>query len=54
MDRRQFTTRSLAAAAGALLHNRSSNAAKQLSVIPIPGTIPDSVIEQARFPDGFL
>lgn len=52
MDRRQFASLSLAAAAGALLHR--SYAAEPLSAIQVPGAMPDSVIQKARFPEGFL
>src|ERR1039457_2185828 len=40
MDRRQFATRSLAAAAGAVLHRGSSYAAAPLSVDQVPGAVP--------------
>ena len=49
MNRRQFVTSSLAAAGAALLHADS-----QSSAVQIPGSVPLSVIQQARFPEGFL
>ena len=54
MDRRQFATRSLAAAAGAVLHRHNSYAAATLSADQAPGAVPDSLIQKARFPEGFL
>src|ERR1022692_2210904 len=54
MDRRQFTTRSLAAAAGAVLPRPYSYAAASLSADQVPGAVPDSLIQKARFPEGFL
>ena len=54
MDRRQFATRSLAAAAGTMLHRRYSYASAQTSPQQVPGTVPDSVIQKARFPEGFI
>ena len=54
MDRRQFATRSLAAAAGAVLHRHDSYAAVPVSAEQVPGSMPDSLIRQARFPEGFL
>ena len=54
MDRRQFTARFLAAAAGAALYQRPSYAAAPLSAGQIPGSVPDSFLQKARFPDGFL
>jgi beta-glucosidase len=49
LNRRQFVTSSLAAAGAALLHANSQSSAAQ-----IPGAVPASVIQQARFPEGFL
>lgn len=54
MDRRQFATRSLAAAAGAVLHRNYSYAASPLSADQDPGAVPDSLMQKARFPEGFL
>jgi beta-glucosidase len=54
MNRRQFATRSLAAAAGAVLHQPFSHATMLLSGEQVPGSVPDSVIQKARFPEGFL
>ncbi len=54
MDRRQFATRSLTAAAGAMLRRRSNYAAAPLSAEQAPGSVPDSLIHKARFPEGFL
>ena len=53
MNRRQFTTRSLAAAAGAALHTPAALAAPP-PADTVPGSIPASLIDSARFPDGFL
>jgi len=52
MDRRKFIRGSLASAGGALLagHALSAEPAPQ----QIPGTIPDTEISKAHFPDGFL
>ncbi|HEY3704986.1 MAG TPA: GH1 family beta-glucosidase [Terracidiphilus sp.] len=61
MNRRQFAARSLAAAAGvalsplrnhALTPAASPTAAQTANTAP--GAIPDSVIKEARFPEGFL
>ena len=54
MDRRQFATRSLAAAAGAVLHSHSSYAAAPFPADQVPGSVPDSLIQKARFPEGFI
>ncbi len=54
MDRRQFVTRSLAAAAGTVLHRHSTYASVPLSAEQMPGSVPDSSIKKARFPEGFL
>jgi beta-glucosidase len=54
VNRRQFATRSLAAAAGAVLHRHSSYAAAPLPAAQVPGSVPDSSIEKARFPEGFI
>jgi beta-glucosidase len=54
MDRRQFVTRSLAAAAGAVLHRHDSYAAAPISAEQMPGSVPDWLIQKARFPEGFL
>src|SRR5665811_1264756 len=54
MDRRQFATRSLAAAAGVVLSRNSGYAAAPLSAEQVPGAVPDSLIQKARFPEGFL
>ena len=54
MDRRQFATRSLAAAAGAMLHRHAGYAAEALINQQVPGAIPDSAIRKASFPEGFL
>src|SRR6185436_10785514 len=53
MDRRQFAVRSLAAAAGAALSCRSY-AVAPLSANQVPGSVPDSSLQKARFPEGFL
>jgi Glycosyl hydrolase family 1 len=52
MDRRQFATRSLAA--GAVLHRHDSYAAVPVSAEQVPGSVPDWLIKQARFPEDFL
>jgi len=54
MDRRQFATRCLAVAAGTVLHRNSGCAVAASSAGQVPGSVPDSLIEQARFPDGFI
>ena len=54
MDRRQFTTRSLAAIAGVALHEGRGYGSAQSSAAVNPGSIPDSVIKQAHFPKGFF
>ena len=54
MDRRQFATRSLAAAAGATLHRHDRAAGASPSADRSPGSVPDSLIRKARFPEGFL
>ena len=54
MDRRQFAIRSLAAGAGVMLHRPYSYAAATVSAQQVPGSVADSVIEKARFPEGFL
>src|SRR6201996_3609191 len=54
MNRRQFATRSLAAAAGAVLHQPFSHATIHRTSHQVPGSISPTVIQQARFPDGFL
>jgi beta-glucosidase len=54
MDRRQFVIRSLAAAAGAVVHRHYSYAAAPVSAEQMPGSVPDSLIQKARFPEGFL
>src|SRR5579871_5251635 len=54
MDRRQFATRSLAAAAGAVLSRHPGYAATPLFADQIPGLVPEESIQKARFPEGFL
>src|ERR1700719_5024714 len=54
MDRRQFATYSLAAAAGAVLCRRSGYAEAALPAQQVPGSAPDSLIQKARFPEGFI
>ena len=54
MNRRQFAVRSLAAAAGAVLHRQYSYAAAPRSAYQAPGAVPDSFIQKARFPEAFL
>jgi beta-glucosidase len=54
LNRREFATRSIAAAAGAALSSRSGYAAASLFAAQVPGSVPDSVINEARFPKGFL
>ena len=43
-----------AAAAGGVLHRHYSYAAVPVSAEQVPGSVPDSLIQQARFPEGFL
>src|ERR1051325_2634936 len=54
MNRRQFLTRSLAAAAGAALYRRPCYATAQGSRYQTPGSVPESSIQSAHFPEGFL
>src|SRR4051794_35160154 len=54
MDRRQLATRFLAATAGVALYPWRNYAANQISVNQTPGAVPDSLIKEARFPEGFL
>ncbi|MGC1965104.1 MAG: family 1 glycosylhydrolase, partial [Candidatus Acidiferrales bacterium] len=54
MNRRQFATRSLALAAGAVLHQPFGNATTPLSGEQVPGSVPDSIIQKAHFPEGFF
>ena len=44
----------LAAAAGAVLHRHYSYAGAPPSADRVPGSVPDSLIQKARFPEGFL
>jgi hypothetical protein len=53
MDLRQFATRSLAAAVGAVLHRHYSYAGALPSADRVPGSVPDSFIQKARFPEGY-
>ena len=54
MDRRQFATRSVAAVAGAALHPWPAYASAATAASQTPGAVPDAVIKDARFPEGFL
>jgi len=56
MNRRKFLGDTIAAAGGAVLGPGAATAATASSSIPqvIPGAVPASEIEGARFPDGFL
>jgi beta-glucosidase len=55
MDRRRFVKTSLAVAGSAVLAERGFAAVQgQTPHSRIPGAIPDSVIDSARFPDGFI
>jgi len=58
LNRRQFVTSTVAAAAGAALNRDDVSAASFPAVDQIPGSIPgaisESAIKEARFPDGFL
>src|SRR5580704_15651717 len=58
MDRRQFAVHSLAAAAGAALYRGHSYAAAPIvaDLVPdqTPGAVAESLIQKARFPEGFL
>jgi len=49
MEPLQFAARSLAAAAGAVLHDHDSYAAVPVIAEPVPGSVPDSLVQQARF-----
>ncbi|MCL6463134.1 MAG: family 1 glycosylhydrolase [Bacillota bacterium] len=50
MNRRQFVTRSVAAAAAAVL----TESDRRADADQVPGSITSSEVQQARFPDGFL
>ena len=54
MNRRQFVTRFLAAAAGGVLYRHPSYAAALLSADQIPGSVPEALIQTAHFPEGFI
>ena len=56
MDRRRFLTGSVAAAAAgaAMLADRSAGDALPQAPQAVPGAVPTSTVESARFPDGFL
>lgn len=54
MNRREFAARSLAAVAGAALSPENVYPRAQSPAASVPGAVPDSVIKQARFPEGFL
>src|ERR1700758_3855088 len=49
LNRRQFVTSSLAAASASFLGSSLPLAAAQ-----VPGSVPSSAVQQARFPEGFL
>src|SRR6202522_4301289 len=57
MNRREFVTGSVAAESAALVgENVHAAASPAIDQAPgsVPGTVPDSVIKEARFPEGFL
>ena len=54
MDRRQFVSRSIAAAAGAVLYRPGGYASAPLSTEQNPGSLPEASIRSAHFPEGFL
>ena len=54
MNRRQFTAGSLAAAAAVVLHRQYSDANAPHSTEQVPGSVSESLIQKARFPEGFL
>ncbi|WP_263383439.1 glycoside hydrolase family 1 protein [Granulicella arctica] len=54
MNRREFATRSVAAAAGAALFPRPAYSAGPGSAMQVPGAQSESLTSAARFPDGFL
>jgi beta-glucosidase len=54
MHRRQFVARSIAAVAGAALHRWSGDLSAAISIGQSPGSLPDSSIKAAQFPEGFL
>jgi beta-glucosidase len=54
MNRRNFVRNSLVTAGAAMVADRRLSALRFASQEKIPGAIPDSVIDAARFPDGFL
>jgi beta-glucosidase len=54
MNRREFAARSLAATAGVALNPWRGFSANQVHANQTPGSVPESLIQDARFPDGFL
>ena len=54
MNRRKFVTSSLAAAGCTLLGNAGIAVDTPVSADQVPGSIPSSAVQQARFPNGFL
>ncbi len=54
MDRRQFVSRSLAAAGGTLLSNDGRAMVAPASADQVPGSVASSAIQRPRFPGGFL
>ena len=54
MNRRQFAVNSLAAAAGVALNPWQSYGAAPKFMDHAPGSVSESLIKEARFPDGFL
>jgi beta-glucosidase len=54
MDRRDFIKNSLAGAGGALLANHGFAAKTSPSQQKVPGAVPLSEIDNARFPSGFI
>src|SRR3984885_16053472 len=54
MNSRQIRACSLAATAGVALNPWHSYAPNPISTNQTPGSVPESLINQARFPEGFL
>lgn len=54
MNRREFSTRAIAAAASTAIFSCAEYAAAPFQAMQVPGSVPESLIHEARFPEGFL